>query len=231
MKIWKNTSTLDGFDDGLNFTESKTEAVRNRFFVPAIESTELSPLLEFLVEGGSLELGKFMYNDFESWLKVKYSEAYQPGARALQKAGEGIIDNIIEEMGRKNIEDFYSMGPTADLDKLTLERFAQMCKKVRYHPIDISGSAIYDTKKELTDYLDKSVPGWGKYVTIVDTKPMKFDELETDKPSCLSFPGGQIMNINGLLDMAGRLCKEDGLVVADLHQRGSDNDGAFWLPQ
>ena len=26
MKIWKNTSTLDGFDDGLNFTESKTEA-------------------------------------------------------------------------------------------------------------------------------------------------------------------------------------------------------------
>jgi phosphoglycerate dehydrogenase-like enzyme len=26
MKIWKNTSTLDGFDDGLNFTESKNEA-------------------------------------------------------------------------------------------------------------------------------------------------------------------------------------------------------------
>jgi phosphoglycerate dehydrogenase-like enzyme len=26
MKIWKNTSTLDGFDDGLNFTESKTDA-------------------------------------------------------------------------------------------------------------------------------------------------------------------------------------------------------------
>jgi len=26
MKIWKNTSTLDGFDDGLNFTKSKTDA-------------------------------------------------------------------------------------------------------------------------------------------------------------------------------------------------------------
>lgn len=26
MKIWKNTSTLDGFDDELNFTESKTDA-------------------------------------------------------------------------------------------------------------------------------------------------------------------------------------------------------------
>ena len=26
MKIWKNTSTLDGFDDGLNITESKNEA-------------------------------------------------------------------------------------------------------------------------------------------------------------------------------------------------------------
>ena len=26
MKIWKNTFTLDGFDDGLIFTESKTDA-------------------------------------------------------------------------------------------------------------------------------------------------------------------------------------------------------------
>ena len=26
MKIWKNTSTLDGFDDGLEFTHSKHEA-------------------------------------------------------------------------------------------------------------------------------------------------------------------------------------------------------------
>ena len=26
MLIWKNTATLDGFDDGLNFTQSKIEA-------------------------------------------------------------------------------------------------------------------------------------------------------------------------------------------------------------
>ena len=26
MKIWKNTSTLDGFDDGLIFTSSKKDA-------------------------------------------------------------------------------------------------------------------------------------------------------------------------------------------------------------
>jgi hypothetical protein len=26
MKIWKNTSTLDGFDDGLTFTDIKNEA-------------------------------------------------------------------------------------------------------------------------------------------------------------------------------------------------------------
>ena len=26
MLIWKNTATLDGFDGGLNFTQSKTEA-------------------------------------------------------------------------------------------------------------------------------------------------------------------------------------------------------------
>ena len=27
MKIWKNTSTLDGFDQGFDFTESKNEAI------------------------------------------------------------------------------------------------------------------------------------------------------------------------------------------------------------
>ena len=27
MKIWKNTSTLDGYDNGLQFTDSKNDAI------------------------------------------------------------------------------------------------------------------------------------------------------------------------------------------------------------
>ena len=39
MKIWKNTSTLDGFDDGLDFTQSKLDAdIASQETTPAAES-------------------------------------------------------------------------------------------------------------------------------------------------------------------------------------------------
>ena len=44
MKIWKNTSTLEGFDGGLEFTESKQEAEIALIGSKPIEINEFSNL-------------------------------------------------------------------------------------------------------------------------------------------------------------------------------------------
>lgn len=210
--------------------EEKIAEAQRRFYVPAIEANEFSSLIDFLIDGGSIELSKFMYSDYMPWLKIKNSEAYQPLSKASQRSAELIINDAVPEMISREIQDYYSMGPTPDLDKKLLEEFVRRKQKVRYHAIDISSKALRDTKLKIREYLSSIDKGWEQYVTIADEKPQLFEEVITSGKSCVSYPGGQLVNNPGLLSKAGEICRAGGLVIADLHLRAGDGDHeAFWI--
>tara|TARA_Y100000310_G_C20701809_1_gene830646 strand:- start:319 stop:1728 length:1410 start_codon:yes stop_codon:yes gene_type:complete len=208
--------------------DDKIEKVQQALFLPVVEEREYRGVANWIENGGSLELGKYLYNDFKAWLAVKNSAEYKPLAEAMQLAGEGIVDSVFNEMRRREIVDFVSMGPTPSVEKFMLEKFAKEKTQVRYHAVDVSSNALIQTKHALTDYLNDRVPGWEKYVTLVETKPTLFEDYQTEDASCVSFPGGQVMNSDNLLGVGSKICKPDGLVLADVHHRGSEEDSEYW---
>lgn len=219
-EIFSQQTTLD----------ERIAETQRRFYVPAIEAHEFSQLLAFLVEGGSLELGKFVYTDYQAWQTVKNSPSYKPLADALQRSAIACTPQIVDAMIQRRITDFYSFGPSPEVDKVILELCAARNMRVVYHPIDISKRALVHTRTTLENHLSAAVPGWRDYVTLVDEKPQLFEEVETDRAVCVSYPGGQIVNNSSLLSDARRVCGAGGLVVVDLHLRTTtEDDRALWM--
>ena len=204
--------------------EDKIAEFQRRFYKPAIESEEFSPVIDFLFDGGSLEIGKFVYADYEPWLAVKNSEGYKPLSEASLESYKLIAHDVVPEMAKREIHDFYSMGPTPDIDKRILEECVRQKHKIRYHGIDISKKALVDTKKVIEEYLDSVDEGWRRYVSLVDEKPQLFQEVKAAERSCVSYPGGQLVNSSDLLSDATEICNNGGLVIADIHTRTSKGD-------
>lgn len=208
---------------------TKIQQVVAEFYRPALGSKEFGPILDFLIDGGSIELGKFVYHYYELWEAVKTSHQYKPLADAAAQSFVQSAPLLVEEMAQRGLQDYYSMGPTPTVDAQILEAFLRSQKEVRYHAIDVNAHALFTTKKMIAEHLAGVDPAWEKYVTLVDERPQVFGKVRTPQAVCVAYPGGQIVNDPKFLQQAARICQQGGLVVADVHARYNvPHDEAFW---
>ena len=110
LKIWKNTSTLDSFDEGLNFTENKQEAIIALLGSKPIDIIEFTNILksldiEILSTGGTYKLLK------ENGIAVKshggtdsFGFANAIGV-AADMSNYGFLDKVKDELRTLHAED------------------------------------------------------------------------------------------------------------------------------
>ncbi len=208
---------------------TKIQQVVGHFYRPALGSKEFGPILDFLIDGGSIELGKFVYHHYELWEAVKASHQYKPLADAAAQSFAQIAPILVDEMTQRGLQDYYSMGPTPAVDAHILEAFVRAKKEVRYHAIDVNAHALFTTKRLITEHLAKIDPEWEKYVTLIEERPQVFGKVKTAQAVCVAYPGGQIVNDPKFLQQAAKICQQGGVVVADVHARYDvPHDEAFW---
>jgi hypothetical protein len=221
-------SIIEIFSQDVPRDESVNE-VQRRFLVPVLEAGEYGPFLDFMINGGSLEFGKFAYADFAQWLSVKKSPSYRKLSDATESSSQNLVSKVVSELIDRGIHDFYSMGPSANIDKKILEESAKRSHKITYHAIDVNTQALVDTRKDISNYLDEVSPGWQDSVALENTRSQLFQDVKSREKSLVSYPGGQIVNSDDLLTGAKQICQDGGLVLADLHIReGQNNDSALW---
>ncbi|MFA6888220.1 MAG: L-histidine N(alpha)-methyltransferase [Candidatus Woesearchaeota archaeon] len=210
--------------------EEKVRQTQDELYWPAMESIEFGKIIGFLFNGGSIDIGKFVYCEYDNWLSVKDSPHYKPLSDAATESYVGIAAALIPEMRKRGICDYYSMGPSPNADKLILEEFVKAKQKIRYHAIDISQQALFKNNNEITKYLATIDQHWQEYVELINEEPQSFTEVQSRGKCCVAYPGGQIANNENFFAQASQICQEGGLVVADIHTRNTDQDDSeFWM--
>ena len=76
MKVWKNTSTLDGFDNGLIFTKSKNQANIALMGGKTIDLNEF-PISAKLI--GMSELKDLLMQDYKKKKEIKFKKSKKSG--------------------------------------------------------------------------------------------------------------------------------------------------------
>ncbi len=208
--------------------EDHIAAVQESLSRPVLERHEFSQMVEWLENGGTIDIGKFVYCNYQLWQNIRQSPKYNPLAQAAETSFIQITLSIAAEMSKRDINDYYSMGPTPQIDAHVLTTFVHAKQQVVYHPIDTNIHAITHTLKVVEKTLEAVSPLWRRYVTLVSEKPQLFNEVSTQKPVCVAYPGGQIVNNPSYFENARRIAQKGGLVVADIHTRTSTNDASSW---
>lgn len=215
--------------DGKSGSADKINAAIEQFYKPAIDDTEFSQIIEFLENGGSLDLSKFIYTDYHKWLEIRNSPHYKPLADACEASFIASAPAIRDAMLQRGLLDYYSFGPTPHVDAQILAEFVRAKQQVRYHPIDVSVKALGQTRNTIEQYLETVDTHWKNYVELADEKPRLFSNVNTTGPVAVVYTGGQIANDENFLPSASQICKEGGLVIADVHTRNPRrNEPHFW---
>jgi len=188
---------------------------------------DVEAIRRFFEQGEWCDLAPWIYQG-NNWDRVASDPNYRMISEASKRSFIGAAQKIAEEMEMKGIHDYYSMGPSADVDIEMLKRFAGQKRRVRYHPIEINEQALGELKEEIREFLVDN-PKFATYVELFNESPKAFEEVKLDGPATLAYQGGQLANNPNFMETPRRvLYDHGGLLVADLHIRQGD-DGKFWL--
>lgn len=175
---------------------------------------------------------RFMYHNYKDWLEVASTAPYSHMNAALKGAYADLVLRIAARIKEKGLKNIYSMGPTPSVDKLLLERLVSEGVEVTYHAVDTSGDALNSALEEITHHLtEKFGNNWQRLVRIGSTKPMKFDEVKSNGPSCVIYDSGNMMNDRQFWEQSAGIAGKGGIVVGSAAVNpGIEDMAQYWLP-
>lgn len=183
----------------------------------------ISDALQF---GGRFPAFLHMYIDKNVYWGIK-EDSYNAFGEAVHEAGRQLLPAIVEQIIERGIGTVYSLGPTPELDAELLKMLAEQNIPVKYIAVDINPSALFEAKGAISENLG---PHSGSNVTL-DGILGSFEGINSSGKSLVIMTGGTVSNNpDSLWEVAARIAKSGGLVVADsgLTPEHSTQESAYW---
>ncbi len=183
----------------------------------------ISDALQF---GGRFPAFLHMYVDKRVYWGIKEG-SYNAFGEAVHEADRQLLAEIAREVREHGIRTVYSLGPTPELDAELLKMLAEQNIPVRYVAVDISPSMLFKAKDKISGHIGTHR---SSEVTL-DRILGSFESINSSEKSLVIMTGGTMSNNpDSLWEVAARIAKPGGLVVADsgITPEHSPSESAYW---
>ncbi len=183
----------------------------------------ISDSLQF---GGRFPAFLQMYLDKHIYCGIKEGP-YAAFSEAVHEADRQLLPAIVKQVKERGIRTVYSLGPTPELDAELLKMLAEQNIPIRYIAVDISPSTLFRAKDEISGHIGTHR---GSEVTL-DRILGSFEGVNSSEKSLVIMTGGTVSNNpDSLWEVAARIAKPGGLVVADsgTTPEHSRKESAYW---